>query len=269
MSEKKEREKKDAARRVQIGVDFLYNPETQAFVDKIRTKHSVKLPFTYDYSEQAQEEAPKELVEDVGKFVDESWEPVDEAERLLLDKNDPLGTAKSFKKAMRAIGLPALIFGIFMPKKLIKRLTKDMKDPIQEMDDYRESSLVDYVMTGEVESFSPDIFESLLRVNLKGEPFVVMIASELASPDIAAAKFQKFFLEEFDKKKRPTDDPVRDSRWYEMKKAGVAIRDIADQWIEEHEEEFPEIGTNEYLDKKRELDEYVKSRIKQFSKRIE
>jgi hypothetical protein len=123
-------------------------------------------------------------------------------------------------------------------------------------------------LTGEVEPFDPEISEYVFRIDLGGEPFVVLLASELASPDIAAGKFRKFFLESFGKKKRPPDDPARDSRWYEMKNAGIPIKDIADQWIEENEEKFPEIGTSEYLEKKRKVDDYIEGRIKQFSKRL-
>ncbi|MDP1809275.1 MAG: hypothetical protein Q8L35_07065 [Actinomycetota bacterium] len=268
MSEKKEREEKERAQRERIGVQFLYNSTTQAFVEKIRAEHKIKLSFAYDFLDQeVPKEAPEQLIDDIRKFIDEEWEPSNEVERLYLDRNDSYGKAKSFKREALKLGFLLIVVGL-LPKKLISAFSANAPDPVADIQEFQERSLLKYIMTGEIEPFAPEISEYLFRINLSGEPCVVLLASDIASPDIAAAKFRKFFLEAFGKKKRPPHDPVRDSRWYEMQRAGMPIKDIADQWIEENEENFPEVGTNQYLEKKWQVDEYIEGRIKEFKKTI-
>jgi hypothetical protein len=142
MAEKTKREKKERSQRARMGVNLVYNRETQRFVDKMRAKYNIRLPFAYDYRKDQAEETPQALVEDISRFVDEAWEPTSEAERRYLDKSDPFGKARSIKKELRKIGFFALLTGIFVPKKLVKALTGKEKDPVKEINDYRERSLL-------------------------------------------------------------------------------------------------------------------------------
>jgi hypothetical protein len=269
MSKKKEIEAKERARRVLWGVDFIYNAKTEEFIDKMRKKYKIKLPFEYDFDEE-QKELPEEtvdkLMKEIRKFVRESLEPEGELEKLYLGMKTKLGE-RSIKEVYQRLGQEFLKASRKVPKKKLKKAIREVENPVSEIMRYREESVLEFILTGKVIPFAPQITEYLFESRLGKEEVIVLLASEFSDPDILAFRFKELFREKFGKRKKEPTKVLRDSRFYEMYKAGIKIKDIADIYMEENKEDFPAFGTKEWLKAKKRLEEEIKAAIRRFRRR--
>jgi hypothetical protein len=130
--------------------------------------------------------------------------------------------------------------------------------------------LMEFLLTGENREFPPDLISSVSIQPYFGETVVMAMANQLTDPDEITMAFRQKLDEAFGADRpKITKGNLDTARYLAMKMQGIKIKDIADEYIQQHRDNFPEDEhSTEYATAKEHLEHRLKTNMLRLEKTI-
>ena len=131
--------------------------------------------------------------------------------------------------------------------------------------------IFEFVFSGEYQEVPQDWISKVLVVPILGEDVVMAMANGFSDPEQIAGEFRRVFDETFgDNRLNITEGNLATAPYLIKKLQGMVIKDIADDYIQEHRSEFPDDEElDDYKAKKRLLEERLDTGIRRLLKMID
>jgi hypothetical protein len=153
----------------------------------------------------------------------------------------------------------------------LTNLAKSVKDAADSFITAAADNLVEFLKTGEAKEVPNDWINVVRTLSMFDEKVVVVMASQAANPDDTAEEFRQEYSKAFGKRKRKvttTDIDLAD--YLRMKFEGMALKDIADEYIQRNRADFPDDPeSEEYREKKEILEDNLKHNFRSARDRID
>jgi hypothetical protein len=123
-------------------------------------------------------------------------------------------------------------------------------------------SLFEYLLTGKTRDVPQDAISNVSVVNMFGVDLVIAMANPYANHAELAKEFLDKLNETYKEKPNITEGYLNTADHLTMKVQGMVIKDIADEEIHRHREQYPEDPeSDEYKTEKRSLEDRIKTNV--------